>query len=74
MINLFLAQKEKINELQKEINFLVKTDEWDNCNKTYENFYDIVIDINSILKLKKGWKILFTKEGERKYNYYKNEN
>ena len=27
MIKLFLVQKEKINELQKEINFLVKKDE-----------------------------------------------
>ena len=45
---------------------------WDNCYKTYENFYVIEIDINSILKLKKGWKIQFTEEGERKYNYYKN--
>ena len=27
MIKLFLEQKEKINELQKEINFLVKKDE-----------------------------------------------
>ena len=44
---------------------------WDNCNKTYENFYDIAIDINSILKLKKGWKIQFTEEGERKNNEYK---
>jgi hypothetical protein len=52
MIKLFLEQKEKINELQKEINFLVKKDEWDNCNNTYGNFYDIAINLNSILKLK----------------------
>ena len=73
LINSYLEQKKKINELQGEINLLVKKDEWDNCNKVYEKFYDIVIDINSILKLKNGWKIHFTEEGENKYNEYKNE-
>jgi len=36
-----------------------------------ENFYDIIIDINSIININKGWNIFMTKEGEEKYLKYK---
>ena len=55
---------DKINELEKksEINEFKA-----------ENFYDIIIDINSILNINKGWNIEMTKEGFKKYNEYKNQ-
>jgi len=54
---------DKINELEKksEINEFKA-----------ENFYDIIIDINSIININKGWNIEMTEEGLKKYNDYKN--
>ena len=55
---------EKINELEKTKEL-----------KTFkeEDFYDIIIDINSISAIKKGWNIEFTERGRQKYDQYKNE-
>ena len=55
---------EKINELEKKSE-LKKVKE--------EEFYDIIIDINSILALREGWKIEFTEKGKEKYDNYKND-
>ena len=43
--------------------------------KNEEKYYDIIIDIDSIKKLfKKGWDIIYTEEGDKKYEQKKNEN
>ena len=56
---------EKINELEKK-NELEEFKE--------EEFYDIIIDINSILSLNNnGWNIEFTEKGRKKYDEYKND-
>ena len=60
---------EKIKESQEKINELLKKDELDDAKQ--EDFYDIIIDINSIININKGWNIFMTKEGEEKYLKYK---
>ena len=43
-------------------------------NPKFEDFYDIVIDINSIKKVNTdGWKVKFTENGLNKYNEYKDK-
>ena len=74
--------KNKIKELEEniakegaKIDILEKKKEWEMSeNKKFENFYDIIIDINSILKLKIGWNIEMTDNGIIKYNKYKDVN
>lgn len=55
---------EKLNELEKTKEL-----------KTFkeEDFYDIIIDINSISAIKKGWNIEFTERGRQKYDQYKKD-
>jgi hypothetical protein len=62
--------KENIKNKQR-IEKLQKMDEWDSSKQKIENFYDIIIDINSILKVKDGWKIEMSPEGEKKYEEFK---
>ena len=38
-----------------------------------KDFYDVIIDVNSIIGLNDGWKIEFTEDGLKKYNEFKNE-
>ena len=66
---------EKNKELQKEIEKLKKTEEIRNHNDAkMEDFYDIIIDINSIKNVnKEGWKVIFNEQGLKKYNTYKDE-
>lgn len=67
--------KKNNEEYKKRINDLEKKEEWETCKKkNYANFYDIIVNINSILKLKDGWGIEMTEEGEKKYEEYKNTN
>ena len=65
--------KNKNEELNKEIAKLRKTDELKyHLNPTFEDFYDIIIDINSIKKVnREGWKVKFNEKGLEKYNKYK---
>ena len=62
-------QEITIKELQEKINELQKKNELDDAKQ--EDFYDIIIDINSIININKGWNIFMTKEGEEKYLEYK---
>ena len=65
---LFSIQKKSLIE---KINALEKKDELKKFNE--EDFYDIIIDINSILAINDGWNIKFTEKGRKKYDDYKNE-
>ena len=42
-------------------------------NKKAEEFYDVIIKINSIQNLDKGWEILMNEIGKENYNQYKEE-
>ena len=56
------AKLKKANELKYHI------------NPIFEDFYDIVIDINSIKRVNTdGWKVKFTENGLKKYNEYKDK-
>lgn len=64
---------EKLKESMKEIEKLQKTDELKTTQTKIIDFYDVIIDINSILNLKEGWKIKMTPEGEKKYEEFKDQ-
>ena len=68
--------KEKNLELQKRIEKLTKKEEIQNFNNSkIEDFYDIVIDINSIKNVnKEGWKVKFNEKGLKKYQKYNYSN
>ena len=66
--NLFCLNKQS---LIKKINELEKKNELEEPKQ--EDFYDIIIDINSIININKGWNILMTREGEQKYLKYKDQ-
>ena len=38
------------------------------------NFYDVIVHINSVKDINKGWKIEMNEKGKRNYEKYKNEN
>ena len=63
---------EKLIQLEKQQG--LKTEELQ-INPKFEDFYDIIIDINSIKNInKEGWKVEFNKKGEEKYNEFKDSN
>ena len=66
--NLFCLNKQS---LIKKINELEKKNELEESKQ--EDFYDIIIDINSIININKGWNVLMTREGEHKYLKYKDQ-
>ena len=70
-----VAIKLENKELKEEINKLKKEEEIkENTKAKSEDFYDIIIDINSIKHVNiEGWKINYNKKGLKKYNDYKND-
>ena len=74
--NLELKNEElnkEIFNLQREIIKLKKIDELKYLNDSSpENFYDIIIDINSIRRVnQEGWKVKFNEKGLERYKKYK---
>ena len=67
--------KKSNEELNEKVKSLGKEDELKNVKEhKFENFYDIVIDINTIRSVsKEGWKVKFNEQGLKKYNKFKNE-
>ena len=66
--------KEKFERMENEIIKLRKEDELKFQNKPLEDFYDIIIDINSVRRVStEGWKVEFTENGLEKYNEYKDK-
>ena len=62
---------EKLIQLEKQQG--LKTEELQ-INPKFEDFYDIIIDINSIKNInKEGWKVEFNKKGEEKYKEFKDK-
>ena len=64
---------EKYKDASQKLEKLEKNDEWNFSKKKPTQFYDIIINVNSILKVKDGWEIEMTEEGERKYEDFKNQ-
>ena len=71
LINKIKELVESNDKLNKKIDQLKKTDEL--VFKEAENFYDIIIDIQSISEITRGWDIKINEEGKKKYEKYKNE-
>ena len=66
--------KKKIDQLENNIKDLKKEEELKIDKKPFEDFYDIIIDINSIRKVStEGWKVQYSDKGLKKYNEFKNQ-
>ena len=73
----------KNSNLQKAINDFKaehsKSVSWDNQfkpkydNRSAEDFYDIIVNINSIKGIKYGWKIKYNEIGKKRYDELKNK-
>lgn len=63
---LLLSKKALINQ----INYIQNKG---NDNPNPNNFYDIIININSLIDIKSGWKINFTENGLKKFNLLNNK-
>lgn len=42
-------------------------------DKSEEEYYDIIIDINSLLNIKNGWKVIFNETGKKRYEESKSK-
>ena len=63
-----LQLKEQLDKLQKE-------EVYKNINSKLEDYYDIIVDINSIQRLnKEGWEVKYNEKGFEKYKKYKIHN
>ena len=67
--------KNKYEKLEQENKILQKSEELNNFKSSkLENFYDIIIDINSIKSINnEGWKVKFNEKGLEKYKKHKEE-
>ena len=67
--------KKKCERLQEENELLKKQEELKYFkNSKFEDFYDIVIDINSIKSINnEGWKVKFNENGRKKYEDHKDQ-
>jgi hypothetical protein len=68
-------KREKIQKLEEQLSKLKKEGESKvNDDSKSAQFYDIIIDINSIKNInKEGWKIIFGEKGEDKYKEHKDK-
>jgi hypothetical protein len=64
---------EKYKDATQKLEKFEKNDEWNFSKKKPTQFYDIIINVNSILKVKDGWEIEMTEEGEKKYEEFKDQ-
>ena len=75
--NLKLVKREKNEEilkLKKEIQKIKKVEKSANFkDSNFEDFYDTVIDINTIKDLKQGWEVTFNQKGKKNYEQFKDE-
>ena len=69
------SKEKKIEDLKKENELLIKAEEFKHFKSSkLENFYDIIIDINSIKSINnEGWKVKFNEKGLEKYKKHKEE-
>ena len=79
--NFWLFSKQKIisyfqkyiDNLNKEIHKLKNECGTFSTPHSQKDFYDVVVQIDSIKSIKKGWKICMTERGKKNYEKYKNE-
>ena len=57
--------KEKNKELNSKIDILDKTEEKQKLEKNPLDFYDIIVNINSMQNIKKGWEIKMNENGKK---------
>ena len=71
--------KEIIDDIHKLFEKLEKLEKYSDKSKQFqnqklENFYDVIIDIDSIKHLDIGWKIKMSEKGKENYEKYKKQN
>ena len=65
---IYRQTNEKLNEVTKQFK-----GEYHDFRKKLENFYDIIVDIDSLRHMVKGWKVKFTEIGKKNYDIMKDE-
>jgi hypothetical protein len=74
-----LEKLEKENEIWKKENEKLEEvtkafkGEYHDFRKKLENFYDIIVDIDSLRHMVKGWKVKFTEIGKKNYDIMKDK-
>lgn len=68
--------KNEIEDLKKKLSGLEKRNEleYNQKEKKAENYYDIIININSVKDIKSGWEIKWTDENSKNYDKLKKSN
>ena len=61
---------EQLNKENKKLNTFLKIND---INKKHENFYDIVVHIDSIKNINRGWKVQMSPNAEKNYKDYKKD-
>ena len=61
---------EQLNKENKKLNIFLKIND---INKKQENFYDIVVHIDSIKNINKGWKVQMSPNAEKNYKNFKTQ-
>ena len=65
---IYKQTNEKLNEVTKAFK-----GEYHDFRKKLENFYDIIVDIDSLRHMVKGWKVKFTEKGKKNYDIMKDK-
>ena len=60
-------------KIDKEKGNIIGNEKPEKENKNFTRFYDVIIDIQSIKDINKGWPIKMNERGEKNYNKYKND-
>jgi hypothetical protein len=65
----------KLEEENKKLNIQTEafSGAYHDVRNKLENFYDIIVDVDSLRHIIKGWKIKFTETGKKNYDIMKNE-
>ena len=64
--------KENVIKIDPKSNQLIGNEKYSKTN--FIDFYDVIVHINSIKDINKGWPIEMSKKGKESYEKYKNEN
>ena len=72
-LNIIASFYRKMNKGALSIDKITNQIKVDNKKSKFTDFYDVIVHIDSIKDINKGWKIEMNKKGEENYNKYKNQ-
>ena len=72
-LNIIASFYRKMNKGALSIDKITNQIKVNNKKSKFTDFYDVIVHIDSIKDINKGWKIEMNKKGEENYNKYKNQ-